>query len=187
MGQIEIEARFLNINPEELKYRLQQVGAKDLGEDFLTEVIFYDQGLEWQKSKDTMVRLRQNKKGVSLTYKHVHNADKVDGTTEIDLTVNDLGTSQLFLERVGLIAFRRQEKRRHSFALGEVMIDIDTWPSIPPYVELEGPSEELIKQVAATLGFDYSQAVFGNAGKTIEKYYNIDIAPLRFFTFEKIG
>ena len=46
--------------------------AKDLGEDFLTETIFYDKKLNWQKNRNTYIkilRIRTNKKGSFVTYK----------------------------------------------------------------------------------------------------------------------
>lgn len=90
------------------------------------------------------------------------------------------------MEHLGLVAYRIQEKRRHTFKFDEVTVDVDTWPTIPPYAELEGPSEDAVKKTAQQLGFDYQQAVFGNAGKTIERFYHIQLAEIRFFTFEKI-
>lgn len=88
MPNREIEARFLNIDFPALKKSLLELGAQDLGEDFLTEVIFYDKELKWQKAKNIIVRLRKSNAGINLTYKHVRDEDKVDGTTEIDLNWN---------------------------------------------------------------------------------------------------
>ena len=50
-----------------------------------------------------------------------------------------------FLEKVGLKAMRRLEKYRHTFELGDVTVDIDTWPKIPVYMEVEGPSVDSLK------------------------------------------
>ena len=89
------------------------------------------------------------------------------------------------LENVGLIAYRRQEKKRHSFLLGDTAIDIDTWPNIPPYVELEGKSEDELQQISASLGFSWGSAVFDDAKSVIEKKYNIPIGKMRWFTFSR--
>ena len=44
---IEIETRFLDINKSDLISKLHSLGAKDLGESKLDEIIFYDQTLTW--------------------------------------------------------------------------------------------------------------------------------------------
>ena len=65
-------------------------------------------------------------------------------------------------------------------------IDIDTWPKIPPYVELEGESEVALKHVAQDLGLDWKNAVFENARVVIETRYNIPLSTLRWFTFDRM-
>lgn len=182
----EIEARFLEIDVEAFKKRLTEVSAEDLGEDFLQEVIFYDKDLEWQKYGRKFARLRQNKKGVFMTFKHVE-TDTVEGAQEIELKVDNFDKAKDFLEEVGLVAFREQEKKRHSFKLGNVIVDIDTWPSIPTYLELEGPSEEDLKKAAQILGLDWSQAVFEDARHIIENRYKVPVGQYKYFTFEKVG
>jgi len=181
----EIEARFLEIDPEELKKRLAETGAEDLGEDFIREVIFYDKNLRWQTDEKKYARVRQTKNGILMTFKH-NESHRADGTKEIEIEVNDFDRAVKFLEEVGLVAFRKQEKRRHSFCLADVRVDIDTWPSIPTYVELEGPSIDAVKEAAGRLGLDWSRAVFESARFLIEKYYNIPVSQLRCFTFDKI-
>lgn len=84
------------------------------------------------------------------------------------------------------MAYRRQEKKLHKFLFKDVIVDIDTWPKVPTYVELEGPSEEHIREVANLLGFDWSEAVFEPPRYVIENKYNIPVSKLRFFTFDKI-
>lgn len=54
-------------------------------------------------------------------------------------------------------------------------------------MEIEGPSEQKIKEIAARLGFDWNKAVFGISGIVIEKYYKITVAQLKYFTFARIG
>ena len=103
------------------------------------------------------MRIRITSKGIFVTFKHKEE-HKATGTKEIEFMANNAEKVKDFLEAVGedigLELFRNQEKRRHKFLLGEVIVDIDTWPSVPTYVELEGPSEEAIKDAAEKLGFE---------------------------------
>jgi len=65
-------------------------------------------------------------------------------------------------------------------------VDIDTWPKIPTYAEIEGPSEEALKTTTDKLGLDWSKAVFDDARAIIEKKYSIPVGTMRSFTFDKV-
>jgi adenylate cyclase class 2 len=185
----EIEVRFLDIDKQALVAQLRaRTDVEDLGEHMLKEAIFYDSALVWQKQGKRFVRVRDYGNGtVELTYKE--SADAVAGTKEIECTVSDFDTMCRFLEAVGLVLYRVQEKYRHTFhmkhATGEtVIIDIDTWPTIPPYVEIEGNSEALVQKTAELLGFDYIQAETRNARRVIEEVYGVPVGTMREFTFQ---
>lgn len=185
MENREIEAKFLDVDKEGLIAKLKSLGAEDLGEDFLREIIFYDKDLKWQKEKKRIMRLRKTSKGTFLTFKHDEDGS-VAGMKELEITVSDMAKAKMILEEIGLVAYREQEKQRHKFKFGEVIVDIDQWPKIPAYVEIEGPSEEAIKAAAEKLGFEWGKAVFGISGVVIEKYYGIPVYQLRKFKFEKV-
>lgn len=179
----EIEARFLEINKQELVQQLHAIGAVDKGEKMLSEVILYDSEEKWLE-EHRYVRLRTMEGKTVLTYKQ-NVAQTIDSAREIEFSVPDANLAEEFLESIGLVAFRHQQKRRHTFVKDEVVIDIDTWPKIPTYVELEGPSEAAIKSVAAALNLDWAHAMFDDARKIIEEHYDISVTQLRWFTFDK--
>lgn len=179
----EIEARFLDVDKQELTEKLIAMGATDKGDVALTEVIFYDQENKWP-DEGRFVRIRSTNDTTKLTYKS-NKAQTVDSAREIEFAVPDANLAEQFLENIGLVAFRHQEKKRHTFELNDVTIDIDTWPKVPTYVELEGPSEEQIKSVAESLGFKWENAVFDDARAIIQDRYNIPMGTMRWFTFNK--
>jgi adenylate cyclase, class 2 len=181
---IEIEARFLNINKDELIRKLVARNAIDKKEHLLSEIIFYDSNNKWP-AEGRFVRLRTNGETTALTYKH-NRGQTIDSMTEIEFEVPDMDVARAFLENIGLVAFRFQEKRRHSFVIDSVIVDIDTWPKIPTYVEIEGPSEDAVKLTADKLGFAWSDAVFDDARSIIEKRYGIPVGSMRSFTFDKV-
>jgi len=177
----EIEVRFLEIDEAALKARLHELGAEDQGEHLLKEVICYDEALVW-RDEQKFVRLRERDGVVHLTYKD-QSVNTIDGTEEIEFDASDMASAELFLERLGFPAYRHQEKKRHTFVLDGVMVEIDTWPKIPTYVELEGESEEALREVADKLGFDWADAVVDNARMVIENHYGIPVSTMRWFTF----
>jgi len=185
MENREIEAKFLEVDKEVLIAKLRSLGAEDLGEDFLREIIFYDKDKNWLKEGKQFIRIRETKNGALLTYKH-HQHATAAGTEEIEFKIDNTQKATDFLIALGLVRVRNNEKRRHTFKFQGATVDIDTWPKVPTYVEIEGPSESNIREVSEKLGFDWSKAVFDNAMRTIEKYYNIPIRTLKYFTFDRV-
>ena len=181
----EIEAKFLKINKGDLIKKLRGLSARDLGEDFLRERIFYDAEGKWQIEGKTFVRIRETKNGARLTYKNLE-SPSATGTEEIEFGIENADKAKDFILALGLKLHRFQEKRRRTFKLDDVIVDIDSWPGVPPYVELEGPSEAAIQNAAKALGFDWPEAVFANSRMVLEKYYNIPVEKLKHFTFDKI-
>ncbi|OGE87584.1 MAG: hypothetical protein A3J07_02600 [Candidatus Doudnabacteria bacterium RIFCSPLOWO2_02_FULL_49_13] len=182
MDNIEIEVKFLEIDKPKLIEKLVSLGAKDLGEEKITEKIFHDPEGKWYAERK-FGRIRTTSKGVTFTYKHVKERTAT-GTTEIEFKITEPDKVKAFLEAMGLVMDREQEKIRHKFTLADVIVDIDTWPRVPTYVELEGLSEEAIKSAAANLGFDWGKAVFGTADTVIREVYKIDLKAIRHFTFD---
>jgi adenylate cyclase class 2 len=185
MSTHETEVRFLEIDKDKLAIKLQSLGAIDRGEVLLEETIIYDKDLVWRDEK-RFIRLRKSGDTATLTYKE-HMPRASDGAEEIEFTVNDADQAADFLEKLGFVAFRHQEKLRHRFILKNVIFDIDTWPELPPYVELEGPTVEALQSAAQTAGFDWGKVVYEDARSVIENIYHIPVGSLRWFTFDKIG
>jgi adenylate cyclase class 2 len=181
---IEREVRFLDIDKESFVKKLQSLGAIDLGDDVLEEIIFYDKDNTWPK-QNRLVKLRGKGKNITLTYKH-RKSTAIDGTEEIEVTIDNIRKAALLLERAGLSPFRQQEKKRHSFKLNDIRIDIDTWPGVPTYAEIEAPTNERLKEASQQLGFDWSKANSDDVRDVLLKKYDVPLANLRVFTFSRI-
>lgn len=180
----EIECRFLDIDKGKLIEKLNELDAKDYGEMMLEEVIVYDKELEWKK-KDRFVRIRKVGGKSFVSYKE-HNEDTVDGAYEIEFEVSCPEKAELLLEKIGLNIYRRQQKRRHTFELDDVTVDIDTWPGIPTYVEFESDSEDLLRKLVERVGYSWEDANFNNAAWVIENVYGVPVKTLRHFTFDRM-
>src|SRR6185295_10920538 len=87
---LEIEVKFLEIDVPAVQAKIAGLGAEDLGEDLLEEVIFYDKGLVWVEEREQyqrFVRLRRNRQGTFLTYKNMPVGQ--DYATELETKVDD--------------------------------------------------------------------------------------------------
>lgn len=183
MSNIEYEVRFLDIDKESIIKKAIDLGYVDEGEKFLRETIFYDKNLKW-RDENRYVRLRTYGGKTKLTYKHIK-SDTVDGAEEIEFEVSDESAAMSLLLKLELTAFRTQEKKRRTLTKGAVTLDIDTWPVIPTYLEIEGASESGVREAAIELGLDYNKASFLDARKTIESY-GVDVSTMKYFTFDKV-
>jgi adenylate cyclase class IV len=67
----------------------------------------------------------------------VTNSTTIDGTTEIETEVTDLRAMAEILSRLGLAEVRYQENYREEWRWGEIAFDLDTWPGLPTFVEIE--------------------------------------------------
>ena len=179
----EIECRFLEIDKAALISKLHELGARDLGETMLEQTIIYDKEAEWKKV-GRFLRIRKVGEKTVLAYKE-HNAHAVDGTLEIEFEVGDYKKAEQLLEKIGFPPFRHEQKLRHTFELGGITLDIDTWPRVPSYLEIEGSSEEELRKAAEMLGYDWKDADFHNVSWIIENKYDFPIRQMTWFTFDR--
>ncbi len=183
-AQKEFEVRFLEIDVPTVKKKLIELGAQDKGEVLLRETILYNEELGW-RDQNKLLRVREDSRGVEVTYKHQPKVVTM-GSLEIEFRADSAQRAVDLFEAIGLTAFRRQEKKRHTFALNGCVLDIDTWPKVPAYLEIEGAAEEEIKAVALSLGFSWGDAVFENPRAVLKLKYGIPMSDLRYFTFDHI-
>lgn len=184
MDYREVEVRFLEIDKDDLVSRLKGLGAEDKGEDLLDEKIIYDKALTWRDEPGTFLRLRTQKGKTQLCYKH-RKEQSATGTEEIEFEVPDPVAAEALLGRLGYVMYRAQQKKRHTFVLGDVTVDIDTWPRIPTYVELEGKSEDDLKRAASKLGLDWDRVELRDPRMVIEEVYNVPVGNMTWFTFDR--
>lgn len=164
---VELEIKLLDVNVEHLEKRLNQEGATLIYKGAMKNAIFY--GV--QENDLEYLRLRDDSKQVTLTYKRIHPDTHL--TTEHEIAIDSYDTAVQILESIGLKFKRKDEKRRTRYKLGDVFIDIDTWPHIPTYVEIEGSSEEELLAVCARLGLNY-QSKFNGDTLDVFRHYGID-------------
>ena len=131
-----------------------------------------------------IVRLRKTKDKTKLTYKE-NTGQTVDSAREIELEVSDLDKCSEFFSKIGLASVRRLEKYRHTFVLEDTAIDIDTWPQIPAYAEIEGPSVESLKKSCGKLGMDWERRFDGDA-REVFRHYGYDIDNIIVITFDEL-
>ena len=157
----EIEAQFLDINKDNVRAKLSEIGAKMVKpETLMRRVVFYT-------GEHSFARVRDEGDKIVMTYKNVSNGRSIMGTKEVNIEVNSYDDAILFLKGCGLEIKAKQETKREVWQFGKVEICIDTWPWIPAFMEIEGPTEKSVWETAKKLGFDKKQAKYGSVDTTI--------------------
>lgn len=157
--QTEIEAKFLNVNPDEIRSQLNAVGAVCRQPMQLMRREVFD--TPEMNKVNGFVRIRDEGYRIAMTYKQ-YNEMSLTGAKEIEFSVNDFAAASTFLKQLGLRSKSIQEARREIWKLDDVEIVIDEWPWINPFIEIEGPTEQSVKDVAVKLGYSWDDAAFGD-------------------------
>ena len=164
----EIEAQFLDINIDEIRAKLKKAGAELIKPEILMKrTVFYT-------GEHSFARVRDEGDKIVMTYKNVSDDNSILGTKEVNIVVNDYDDAILFLKGCGLQVKAVQETKREIWLLNNTEISIDTWPWIPTFMEIEGPSEDEVWAAAKVLGYTKAQAKYGSVDTTYQHYFGID-------------
>ena len=184
----EIEVKFLSVDIDDIRNRLEAIGAVCTQPMRQMRRVLIEE--PWHVEEGSFIRIRDEGDKVTMVYKrHAKNdADaKIDSAKEIETTVGDFDATVGIFEASGWYHTTYQESRRENWMLGDVEVVIDEWPWIDPYIEIEADSEQKVKDVARQLGFDWSDAVFGSTDVIFRRVFPnisvrgaIDIKEVRF-------
>jgi len=169
---VEIEAKWIVSDWVGMRQRLMQVGAKLVAPERLMRrrpFAYPDNRLE---RIGAWVRVRDEGDKVTLSYKQLRDRS-LTGTREVTVVVSDFERTCELLKAIGLEAKSYQETRRETWRLGECEVTLDTWPWIPPVVEIEAGDEATVQAGAAALGFVWAAALHGSIENVYQRYYDV--------------
>ena len=175
----EYEVRILDIDVEHIKKKLQEIKATFIAGRNMRRYVYL---LEKDDSvKHKWLRLRDNGEKVTLAVKEIRD-DTITGTQETEVVVNDFEMTNKILISLGFKTRAYEENKRISYILDDVEIEIDTWPKIPAYVEIEWKSAEDVQRIVELLGFKMSDTTAMNTYDVYMKY-GIDISTITELKF----
>lgn len=175
MNSIEYEVRLFEINHDEMVSLLESIGATKV-KDCLQRRYVYDFN-PIQKHK--YIRVRTDGSKTTLSIKHCKQ-DTIDGTEELEMVVDNFDTANKILNELGYIPKGYQENYRLEYVLDDITFDIDRWPFIPEFMEIEGPNEEAVWNMIDRLGL--SRKSFTAQGAY--EHYGIDSTELEDLSFD---
>ena len=175
----EYEVRVLEIDVDSIKKKLETVGAK-FEWDRVQKRYVYD---FIPKVDSKWIRLRTNGVKTTLTIKDLVTS-KIDGTRELEVEVDDFDNTNRILEELGYVHRNYQENRRIQYKLNGVEIDIDSWPMIPTYLEIEGSSEEEVYKTLDILGIN-KDSITTRDVEGIYNDYGFDVMEIKDLKLEE--
>lgn len=182
-----------NLLSEENKKELFKIiGCKNfsvlLEKDNILDIINKEKLLNFVKqfhnNPKKWIRLRKTNDITTLTVKHIlaDNETNIQQMLETEMVVPSMEEANDLLEALGYSYKNYQEKRRVSYLLNNHEIDIDTWPGIPTYMEIEGSDEKDLDEILNLLGYTMKDTVSCTADE-IYKMYGKNIFNIRELKF----
>lgn len=183
----EIEVKFLDIDKKFLEVKLIGLGATKAGEYFYRRSVFDYPDLRLDK-QGAWVRLRDEGDKVMLSFKQrlgmQGNSGNDTGMYERETEVEDFDATADILRKIGLTDKFYFENRRTRYILDGTEFDIDEWPLLAPYLEIEAKSWEAIDTAIALLGFNKEDAKKFSTTQIYE-LVGINDKDYQIMTFEK--
>lgn len=184
----EIEIKFLEIDPTKVEKDLLSLGAKKAGDYHYRRIVFDYPDFRLD-NRGAWLRLRDEGDKITFTFKqrlgrsaHAHVND--EGMYERETIVEDFDATREILLKTGLIEKMYQENKRTIYVLNDVEFDIDTWPLLHPYLEIEGKDWDAVYTAAETLGFKREDAKVFSTNQ-IYRLKNLDDRNYTKLTFDE--
>ena len=169
--KIEYEATFTNIDKQDIRERLRKIEGKLIRPEFLQKRVVFNLPEEY-KIKGGWIRVRDEGDKIRMSLKIVDGTG-IESQKEISLKVDSLERAEEFLTLLGCQKKAYQENKRELWKIDGMEITINEWPFLEPFVEIEGDSEESVKDMAEKLGFDYQDALFCSIDTLYSRKYNL--------------
>lgn len=141
---------------------------------------------KWIRLRKTIEKKenKEIKEKTTLTIKHIlkDNKSNIQQMKETEIEVSSFEETNELLEKLGFSYRSYQEKRREKYILNEHEIDIDTWPKLLPYIEIEGKDKNDIEEILSILGYSFKDAISCTVDE-IYKKLGLDINNMKELKF----
>ena len=180
----DVRVKILDVNSKEIDERLCKKGARKIFDRLMTRTLMFDHPTLRLRNTGRVLRLRQVGKKVFLSIKSGGDGapdSRFQKVYESELELNDFNQAFSMFESLGFTAFRYQEKMRTGYTTSQgVHIELDEFPKIPSYIEIEGPTDELVNDFVTQLGYSSADTVRMSATEVLRHYGVKDVDIVRF-------
>lgn len=157
---LEIEAKYRVLSHGPVRAKLSEVGARPI-ERVLERNEIMDRGDGELQRRGCGLRIRERIDdagrclGATVTYKGPRRPGPIKSREEFEFAVDDADAARRTFAGLGYACVLSYEKRRESWQLGPCRIELDEPPHIGLFVEIEGPSEDAIRDVQQKIGLSF--------------------------------
>ena len=170
----EHEIKILNIDVKKLVEKLDEIGAKKVYEDTRKIITLDTADRLFLDQKDKLIRVTDE--GSIKVSIHV-NQSKPEIKETIKFKASRLKETIDFFHEMGLDPISKVEADRISYELGKIDFDIDKFPAIPPFLEIDIEFLEdegyTLESLLKILGIENNKSVVMGT-EDIHKLYGID-------------
>lgn len=177
----ETESTILDIDADAIKKKLVALGAEKTRDTILCVSWFRIKGVK-EGEDPWYLRVRSDAEGGhEVTWKGKSDILGASRThKEINFVVSDPEKMGGIFEAIGLENYAYQEKKRTSFTFKNWQFDIDHYPGMPPYLEIEGSSENHVQEAIRLLGLEGNRTWAKGERLLIQTVYDLDWYKMRF-------
>jgi adenylate cyclase class 2 len=153
----EIEAKILEIDPAEIRRKMQEMNAEKKFEgEVRSEFYDYEDG---RIEENGILRLRRLGSETILTRKtDKENQDGAKVMEEIEFEVSDMDEARALLTSLDLEQIHSSEKTRAKWHHDNIEYVIDWYPDIPALLEVEAPTHQELTEAIEELGYNPDNA-----------------------------
>ena len=170
----EHEIKVLDVDVDSLTKKLEEIGAKKVYDDIRTIIALDTENKQFLNQKDKLIRVTDE--GSIKVTMHVHQSQP-DIKAGIKFKTSRLKETIDFFHEMGLDPISKVRVPRISFELGKIDFDIDCFPAIPPFLEvdIENIDQEgyTVESLLKTLGLENNKVVVMGT-EDIHRIYGID-------------
>ncbi len=157
----EVEAKVKVNDPEPVEERLRSLGAKYLGSVIEEDIYFNyrDRRCGDMAASDEALRVRIVDGECELTYKGPRASQNLKSRLEISVKVSSCDDAVELLKHIGFTPSARVVKRRKTYQLDDVKVNIDHVEGLGVFVEIEAlggkaEAERRVMEAARLLGLE---------------------------------
>lgn len=171
--QNEFEAKCVVESVADARQRIEKIGARCMQSERLLRRVVYDFPDGALDRRGGWVRVRDEGDRITMSYKQAPVGSTVSDCFETELVIDSFECGLRFCEDLGMARKSSQETKRESWETDDAKFDIDTWPGIPTFIEVEAADEATVRRYVEALGFAWQDALFGGVGAVYKRFIGL--------------
>lgn len=166
---VEHEIKVLNVDINQVKAKLEELGAKKVYEDERKFTVLDNENGDYLK-QDKLIRITEE--GSVKVSIHINNS-KPEIKEAIKYKASRVKEQLDFFLAIGLKPIAKAKAKRISYELGNIDFDIDDFYKIPPFLEIDIENVDNYQELLKKLGLENHEVVRMGT-EAIFEHYGLD-------------